>query len=73
MKTPVASYKQVVKALTKLGYTIRRQSGSHIILHKTDPSNSVPVPKHKELKTGTLMAIIKCTGLSKEEFLKLMK
>jgi predicted RNA binding protein YcfA (HicA-like mRNA interferase family) len=56
VKTPVVSWKDVVKVLTKLGYTVRRQSGSHIIL-----------------QTGTLLAIIKCTGLSKEEFLKLIK
>ncbi|MFH1055741.1 MAG: type II toxin-antitoxin system HicA family toxin [Candidatus Altiarchaeota archaeon] len=70
---PVVSWKDVVKALTKRGYTVRRQSGSHIILHKTDPSNSIPVPKHDELKTGTLLAVIKCTGLSKEEFLRLVE
>lgn len=73
MKTPVASWKDVVKVLNKLGYTIRRQSGSHIILHKTDPTNSIPVPKHDELKTGTLLAIIKCTGLTKDEFMRLLE
>jgi len=73
VKTPALSWREVVKVLTKVGYSIRRQSGSHIILHKSDPSNSIPVPKHNELKTGTLLAIIKCTGLSKEEFLKQLK
>ncbi|MFH0861728.1 MAG: type II toxin-antitoxin system HicA family toxin [Candidatus Altiarchaeota archaeon] len=73
MKTPVVSWKDVVKALTKFGYAVRRQSGSHIILHKTNPTDSIPVPKHEELKTGTLLAIIRCTGLPKEEFLKLIK
>jgi predicted RNA binding protein YcfA (HicA-like mRNA interferase family) len=73
VKTPVVSWEDVVKALSKLGYTVRRQSGSHIVLHRTDPSNSLTVPKHDELKTGTLLAIIRCTGLPKEEFLKLLE
>jgi len=73
VKTPVVSWKDVVTALTKLGYTIRRQTGSHIILHKTNPADSIPVPKHDELKTGTLLAIIRYTGLSKEEFLRLIR
>lgn len=73
MKTPVVSWKDVVKVLNKLGYTVRRQSGSHIILHRTDPTNSIPVPKHDELKTGTLLAIIKCTGLTKDKFMRLLE
>jgi len=73
VKTPVVSWKDVVKVLNKLGYTVRRQSGSHIILHRTDPTNSIPVPKHDELKTGTLLAIIKCTGLTKDKFMRLLE
>jgi hypothetical protein len=33
----------------------------------------VPVPKHKEIKRGLLMEIIAEAGLTKEEFLKLIK
>jgi len=33
----------------------------------------VPVPKHGEIKRGLLMEIIAEAGLTKEEFLKLIK
>jgi predicted RNA binding protein YcfA (HicA-like mRNA interferase family) len=33
----------------------------------------VPVPKHKEIKRGLLMEIISEAGLTKEEFLGLLK
>jgi len=33
----------------------------------------VPVPKHKEIKRGLLMEIISEAGLTKEEFLALLK
>jgi len=32
----------------------------------------VPVPRHKEIKRGTLLAIIAEAGLTKDEFLDLL-
>ena len=50
-KLPVLSYKKLIKVLTKLGFTPRRQSGSHIVLTRKDPKYmAVSVPKHKEIK-----------------------
>jgi predicted RNA binding protein YcfA (HicA-like mRNA interferase family) len=49
-----------------------RQHGSHIVLKKSDPFTQVVVPDHKELDTGTLRAIIRQSGLSVDEFLKLI-
>ena len=33
----------------------------------------VPIPKHKEIKRGLLLEIISEAGLSREDFLKLLK
>jgi hypothetical protein len=33
----------------------------------------VPIPKHDQIKKGLLMAIIEEAGLTREEFLKLLK
>ena len=44
-----------------------RQKGSHIFLAKDEVV--VPVPRHDELKRGTLMAIITEAGPTKEEFM----
>jgi predicted RNA binding protein YcfA (HicA-like mRNA interferase family) len=65
----------VVKILNKLGFSIIRQSGSHMILIKEDSQGkrTVVVPKHKELAKGTLLSIISQSGLSKEEFLNKLK
>jgi predicted RNA binding protein YcfA (HicA-like mRNA interferase family) len=60
-----------VKALTKAGFQVTRQKGSHLILLKNECV--VPVPKHKEIKRGLLMEIIAEAGLTKKEFLKLIK
>jgi predicted RNA binding protein YcfA (HicA-like mRNA interferase family) len=60
-----------VKALRKAGFQVVRQKGSHLILLKGE--HVVPVPKHREIKRGLLMEIIAEAGLTKEEFLKLIK
>ena len=70
-KLPLLSWREVVKALTKVGFQIARQKGSHLILIKNE--YIVPVPKHEEIKRGLLMEIIAEAGLTKEEFLKLIK
>ena len=74
MKLPVISAAKVIKALKSIGFQISRQSGSHIILVKYVDSKkiSVVVPNHDEIAKGTLLSIISQSGLTKEEFLKLI-
>ena len=50
---------ELVRALSKLGYAITRQSGSHIRATKTTPTqHHVTVPRHDPLRVGTLAAIL---------------
>lgn len=71
-KLPRISGRELVKILAKIGYSVDHQTGSHIILrHIKEPHRRLTVPNHKELDTGTLRAIIRQTGLTREEFLDL--
>jgi predicted RNA binding protein YcfA (HicA-like mRNA interferase family) len=70
-RLPLLSWREVVKVLAKAGFRVARQRGSHLILIKDE--YIVPVPKHREIKRGLLMEIIAEAGLTKEEFLKLLK
>ena len=68
------SGEKVVKVLIKLGYELDHQTGSHMILRQSkSPFRRITVPNHKELAKGTLRAIIKQTGLFREEFINLIK
>ena len=72
-KLPVMSGIEAIKALSKIGYEVDHQTGSHLILrHKKEPHRRLTVPNHKELAKGTLRAIIRQAGLTREEFLKLL-
>jgi predicted RNA binding protein YcfA (HicA-like mRNA interferase family) len=71
----VLSGNKLIKLLIKAGFTLTRQSGSHVIMVKTEPSGKrgVVVPKHKEIDKGTLNEIIRQAGLKKDEFIELLK
>ena len=71
MKLLVVSGKDVIKALSKIGYYVRDQKGSHV--HLRHPYRKpLTVPDHPEIARGTLRAIIKEAGLTVEEFLDLL-
>ena len=72
-KLPILSGVGLVKILANVGYEIDHQTGSHIILRqKNAPYRRITVPNHKELAKGTLRAIIRQAGLTREEFLGLI-
>ena len=49
----------LAKALNRVGYSITRQTGSHIRLTLSGmPQHHVTVPAHQPLKVGTLAAIL---------------
>lgn len=71
-KLPQISGRECVKALQSVGFYIRRQEGSHIILRRDNPLAQLVVPDHKQLDRGTLRAIIRQAGLSVQEFTELL-
>ena len=68
------SGKEVIKAISKIGFEIARQKGSHVIMtkHTDKGKKAVVVPNHKEIDKGTLLEIIRQADLTKEDFFKLL-
>jgi predicted RNA binding protein YcfA (HicA-like mRNA interferase family) len=74
-RLPVVKGRDVVRALQKAGFLVDHIQGSHhILIHKDDPERMVSVPVHagKDIKKGTLRAIIKQAGLTVQGFRKLL-
>jgi predicted RNA binding protein YcfA (HicA-like mRNA interferase family) len=74
-RLPVANGGAVVRALKRAGFVVDRIAGSHHILaYPGDPTRTVTVPVHggRDLKPGTMRAIIRQAGLSLEEFGELL-
>lgn len=59
-KLRVLSGKEVCQILEKHGFVEKRKRGSHIAMQRPTAGGTVtvPVPDHKEVRTGTLLSII---------------
>ena len=75
MKLPLVSSDKILKLLSKRGFSIVRQKGSHICLHKKEEGKTllVVVPRKEQIKKGTLISILKQAKISREEFLNEIK
>ena len=69
-KLKAFSGKEVCQILKAHGFEKVRQRGSHVVMQKQIPGSTVtvPVPDHKVIKAGTLMSIIRQSGLQRNEF-----
>jgi predicted RNA binding protein YcfA (HicA-like mRNA interferase family) len=66
-RLPRISARECIATLEKLGFSIARQKGSHIVLRRG--SSGCVVPNHKEIRVGTLSGILRQAGVSAEEFM----
>jgi len=66
------SGKEVIRALKKLGYEEIYTHGSHVFLFNDILRIKVVIPKHSELKKGTLYSILKKAGIKLEALKKLI-
>ena len=66
----VLSGREVCRILAAHGFAEVRRGGSHVVVKKADAEGTVtvPVPDHGELRTGTLMSIIRQSGVPRSEF-----
>jgi predicted RNA binding protein YcfA (HicA-like mRNA interferase family) len=70
------SANDLIKLLSKFGYVVSRQKGSHIRLSisSTNGEYHITIPNHNPIKLGTLSSIISDVAeqldISKEEILK---
>lgn len=73
-KLPRLSGKEVIKALSKIGFQPVRQRGSHVFMRKemSEGKRTTVVPLHREIDKGTLLEILRQAGLEREEFFKLL-
>jgi len=56
-KLPRTSGAAIVKAFERLGFVTIRQSGSHVIMRRSQ--KGCVVPMHREVKVGTLAGILR--------------
>ena len=77
-KLPSVSSEKIIKKLLKAGfdYAPIKSKGSHRALVRVDSHDEkhlVIIPKRDPVPKGTLISIIKQSGMTREEFIKLME
>ena len=67
--------RDILKLLARNGFSVVGRKGSHIRLKKKDSVSTriVVVPDHKEITPGTLLSIIRQSGMEKDVFLQMLK
>jgi len=70
-KLPVLTAKRLIKILEKLGFRLDHKTGNHFIFYDSKNKRRTVVPCHgKDLPKGTILSILKQTGITREELRK---
>ncbi|MBI4220280.1 MAG: type II toxin-antitoxin system HicA family toxin [Chloroflexi bacterium] len=66
----VLSGREVCQILQRRGFVEVRRRGSHIVMQRrtAEGTTTVPVPDHAEVAIGTLLSIIRQSGVPRSEF-----
>ena len=73
-RLPAVRPKQLIRVLEKQGWRLARVKGSHHHFRHPDHASVISVPMHaRDVKRGTLSGILSDAGISRAEFLHLLK
>jgi predicted RNA binding protein YcfA (HicA-like mRNA interferase family) len=69
-RIPQVKPKQLIRVLERMGFVLRRQTGSHAIFRHPETKNIVVIPIHsRDIKRGLLHGILKQADISEVQFL----
>jgi predicted RNA binding protein YcfA (HicA-like mRNA interferase family) len=73
-RLPAISGREAARAFERIGFQVQpdRGKGSHIVMARENHHAILTIPDHRELKRGTLRALIRNAALSVEEFVSLL-
>lgn len=74
-RMPVLSARDILRALQRVGFERVGQKGSHIRLKgvRAGRKRIVIVPNHDEVTPGTLKSILRQSGLTRDEWRRLLR
>ena len=65
---PLLRPREVIRVFERLGWSVARQRGSHIVMTKPGHIATLSIPDHPEVARGTLRTLIAKAGLTVGEF-----
>jgi predicted RNA binding protein YcfA (HicA-like mRNA interferase family) len=70
-KLPRISGHEIVRIFERLGFSVVRQRGSHVVLRRNE--RGCVIPLHTEVAVGTLKNALRQAGVADEEFINAIK
>ena len=68
-KLPALTPREFIQRIKKLGFIEDHRTGSHVVMYNPTTKKRTVIPYHlKALPRGTLAAILRESGVSKDEF-----
>ena len=65
--------KELIRALERLGFVQRRQTGSHVIMRHPETKRLASIPVHaRDIKRGLLFGILKQAGIAQEQLIRVL-
>jgi len=69
-RLPQVKSKQLIRILERMGFVLRRQTGSHAIFRHPETKSIAVVPMHSgDIKRGLLYGILKQANITEVQFL----
>jgi predicted RNA binding protein YcfA (HicA-like mRNA interferase family) len=73
-KLPAVTPKQLIRVLGRRGWEVDRVRGSHHVVVHREEQRVLVIPMHsRDLKVGTLLALLRNAGIERDEFLRLLR
>jgi predicted RNA binding protein YcfA (HicA-like mRNA interferase family) len=73
-RLPAVRPRQLIRVLEQSGWKLARSKGSHHHFTHPDRSHVISVPVHaRDVKRGTLTAILSDAGIDRKDFLRLLE
>jgi len=63
--------REVLAALRRAGFVVKRQSGSHVVLRHADGRQTYVAMHTGDVPVGTFRSILRQAGITEEDFKKL--
>jgi predicted RNA binding protein YcfA (HicA-like mRNA interferase family) len=66
-------YRIPIKIFEKVGFTVQRTRGSHVVMNKPGVERPIVIPKYEEVDVDIIKANLRTAQLSREEYIKLLE
>jgi len=65
-------YRILVKVFKKVGFSIDREEGDHIIMERSDIERPIVIPKYDEIGIDIIKANLRTAKITREEYFTLL-